>query len=171
MALNIEIKANCAKPSQIILRIKNMDILFLGEDFQTDTFYRVPRGRLKIRESTLSEKYSLIPYFRDNTSGPKDSYYSLIDLNNPEQVKDLFEKMFSILCVVRKRRLIYIYKNVRIHLDHVEGLGDFIELEAVITSKKQQKDAQSILNFLMKEFNIQDNDLITNSYADLLNTH
>ena len=79
--------------------------------------------------------------------------------------------MFSILCVVRKRRLIYIYKNVRIHLDHVEGLGDFIELEAVITSKKQQKDAQSILNFLMKEFNIQDNDLITNSYADLLNTH
>ncbi len=168
MALNIEIKAKCPDPQSVISALKNLDVSYHGEDFQTDTFFKVPNGRLKIRQSTLSRKNMLIPYFRSDIAGPKESNYALIELDNPTLTKDLFTKMFGVQCVVQKRRRIYLFKNVRIHLDSVEHLGSFIELEAVIENKEQQKEANILLNYLITELNIRKDDLIDAAYADLL---
>jgi predicted adenylyl cyclase CyaB len=127
---NLEIKARCADLVAVRARAERLATSHLGVDAQVDTYFQVPRGRLKLRESSLSGG-QLIPYLRRDERGPKRSDYQVIPVSDPSAVRGLLEAILGRHRVVRKRREIFLYENVRIHLDEVEGLGTFVELEAV----------------------------------------
>lgn len=101
---------------------------------QTDTYYRVPEGRLKLRETRGAQHAELIFYTRPNKSGSKTSAYEIYHMPALEvsSLKRFFANVYGILVVVKKRRDLYLYKHTRIHLDHVTGIPDHAELETVV---------------------------------------
>jgi len=168
MAENIEIKARCLDFIATQRRVQKLASGYLGSDFQTDTYFQVKNGRLKLRESRLDGAY-LIPYIRPDKSGPKNSLYTKIKIDNPDEVKNLFHNMFGIHVVVCKKRDIYTIENVRIHLDKVDHLGTFIELEALLKPPHSDpRHEKKRVNELMETLHINKNDLIAESYESLL---
>jgi len=169
MAKNLEIKAFCPDLEKTEEIAKEITTEFLGLDDQTDTYFSTNHGRLKLRESSLSGSY-LIPYLRADQTEAKLSQYAKIDVKDSQNIKYLFEKLLGIHCIVKKERLIYLYKNVRIHLDKVHNLGTFIELEAVFDeNNSDEKLEQEKIDYLMRKFNVGKEQLIDVSYENLLN--
>lgn len=167
MSFNIELKARCADLNAFEERVKQLPHTFDGLDNQIDTFYHVPKGWLKLRESSLYGNF-LIPYVRPDKDGPKRSDYSLLPVNDIPATKNILKNMFGILIVVQKTRKIYLHENVRIHLDRVQNLGDFIEFEAVVKREATVIENQDKLDKLIEYFGIAEEDFIPNAYADLL---
>lgn len=167
MSFNIELKANCSDLGLFEQKALKLPHTFDGLDNQTDTFFKVPNGRLKLRESSLYGNF-LIPYLRPDNSGPKRSDYSLLQVSDVPATKRILDKMFGTLLVVQKVRKIYLHENVRIHLDRVKGLGDFIEFEAVVEKEAEISDSQAKLDKLIQYFDISKNDFIARAYADML---
>lgn len=126
--LNIEIKAICRNTSfaRDYLLLHNAE--FRGTDQQTDTYFSVKKGRLKLREGNIENH--LIFYERYNTPGTKDSHFHLLKVTEPGLLKELLAQSLGIKIVVEKRREIYYINNVKFHIDEVPGLGCFIEIEA-----------------------------------------
>jgi len=169
MSKNLEIKAICSDLKKTELIVKEIATEFLGKDSQIDTYFTTKHGRLKLRESSLSGTY-LIPYLRPNQSEAKLSQYAKIDVKDSDNVKSLFKHLLGILCIVKKKRSIYLYKNVRIHLDRVEELGTFIEFEAVFdTNNSDEKKEQEKIKYLMQTMGITKKQLVDVSYENLIN--
>ncbi len=165
MPTNLELKAkvsNLADAGRIARTIgaKKHSVLI-----QTDTYFNVPNGRLKLREIN-ARKFELIYYFRANKSGDRYSDYTIVPLSEPRILKRILTKLFGQKVVVRKRRLLYRFNNARIHLDRVKGLGFFIEFEILVTKGKAQ--AESFMLTLRKEFSISPAQVVAGSYSDLL---
>lgn len=165
--INIEIKAHCADPAhaEFILMQENAD--YKGLDHQVDTYFNVPSGRLKLREGNIEN--SLIHYERNDQQGPKTSSVSLYKPSADPALKELLEKALGILVVVDKKRKIFFIDNVKFHIDRVDGLGDFIEIEAI------DKNGSYGIEMLheqcaqyMKLLNIKAQELVSVSYSDLL---
>ena len=167
MGINIEIKARCNDHKTIEEVMQKMNFPFEGSETQTDTFFNVPIGRLKVREYN-NKSAVLIPYIRPDVDKPRNSDYVLLDIKEPNQTIDILENMFGIRLVVEKVRKIYLYDNIRVHLDHIEDLGDFIELEGVVTQADQREETLQKVELLMELFEIKDTDIILNAYVDLL---
>lgn len=163
---NIEIKAHYPDLAKARAVCARLDARSIGTDVQTDTYFRVPQGRMKLRESSLSGAM-LIPYLRPNESGPKKSDYVLLPVSDVEKTKSLLERMFGVDTVVRKSREIHLIGNVRVHLDTVEGLGSFFEFEAVYENPADEESERLKVEKLMREFEIGDADLQTVSYQQL----
>jgi adenylate cyclase, class 2 len=164
---NIELKARLADldaARQIALSITTNE---LGVQVQTDTYFHCPTGRLKLRQIDHSPA-QLVWYSRPDEEGPKASDYRLVPVTNPETLKGALEAAYGIWCVVCKRREIYLYHNVRIHLDEVERLGTFIEFEAVLGPDVDDQTGHQQLGDLRERFSITDTDLLAVSYSDLL---
>lgn len=165
--VNIEIKAKSNNQDTIreILKSKKAD--FKGVDHQIDTYFKVDNGRLKLREGRI-ENY-LIHYQRENKEGPKQSDVTLFKSEPKSSLKEILTKSLGILVTVDKKREIYFIDNVKFHIDTVEGLGTFIEIEAIdnegtVGKDKLLEQCQSFLDL----FNISQEDLIPVSYSDLL---
>jgi adenylate cyclase, class 2 len=139
----------------------------LGLQEQVDTYFHCPNGRLKLRQIEHSPA-QLVWYARPDEAGPKASDYRLVPVNNPETLKAALADAYGIWCVVSKRREIYLYHNVRIHLDEVEDLGTFLEFEAVLGPKVDDEKGRAQLADLRQRFSISDADLLAVSYSDLL---
>lgn len=167
MSFNIELKASCANIDLFERKVLKLSHAFDGIDNQTDTFFNVSKGRIKLRESTLYGNF-LIPYLRPDNSGPKRSDYSLLPVSDVAATKRILDTMFGTLLIVRKVRKIYLHKNIRIHLDRVDGLGDFIEFEAVVEQEADIPENQATLDTLIRYFEIDKEDFIARAYADLL---
>ncbi len=167
MSFNIELKARYSDLDLFEQNVLKLSHTFDGLDNQTDTFFKVPNGRLKLRESSLYGNF-LIPYLRPDDSGPKRSDYSLLPVSDVPATKRILDKMIGTLLVVRKVRKIYLYENVRIHLDQVERLGDFVEFEAVVEQEADIPENQEKLKTLIRYFGIPESDFIARAYADLL---
>ena len=99
---------------------------------QQDFFYDVPRGRLKLRRFEDGTPAELIFYQRDDRDGPKASYYTRSPVTNPDAMHALLATALTTRGIVTKERHVYLVGRTRIHLDRVDGLGDFIELEVVL---------------------------------------
>ena len=141
---------------------------FVGVDNQTDTYFSTANGRLKMRQGPIEN--ALIYYNRENKAGPKLSEVKLLPLdNNADLLKEILIKAHGVKVVVKKKREIYFIDNVKFHIDEVEGLGSFVEIEAI--DKDGTLGLEKITeqcDYYLKQFNIQVADLLTHSYSDLL---
>ncbi|HJS54621.1 MAG TPA: class IV adenylate cyclase, partial [Chitinophagaceae bacterium] len=126
--LNVEIKARCTDSSIVRNYLANNNADFKGLDEQTDTYFNVSNGRLKLREGNIEN--NLIFYERSNQAGPRSSHFHLVKIEDGKGLKEVLEKSCGIKIIVRKRREIYYIENVKFHIDEVPGLGSFIEIEA-----------------------------------------
>ncbi|MEM6722631.1 MAG: class IV adenylate cyclase [Bacteroidota bacterium] len=167
MHLNIEIKAQCPDPDQIrqILLAHQAD--FRGVDHQIDTYFKVANGRLKLREGNIENH--LIHYERSDQAGPKASHVSLFKTEPDSSLKTLLTKALGILVVVDKQRGIYFIDNVKFHIDQVQDLGVFVEIEAIdadgtIGQDRLLEQCHHYINLL----GIDETQLLQRSYSDLL---
>jgi len=164
---NLEIKAKCIDFNGIKQVLINIRAKYKGVLNQTDTYFPVKQGRLKMRVIN-SKQYELIYYYRANRKSERYSNYEIVNIINGKEMLSLLSRSLNLLCVVRKKRELYIYENVRIHLDTVQNLGRFIEFEIVCNSKKDEKEAFGKMRYLKKVFNIGEKSLIQYSYGDLV---
>jgi len=165
--INVEIKARSKRNDQIrdILISRNAD--FRGEDHQVDTYFNSSAGRLKLREGSIEN--NLIFYERPNRGGPKASHCILYRNDPGSSLKMILEKSIGVKVVVDKKREIYFLGNIKVHLDRVSGLGTFIEIEAQSEEGDLGEEYLREQCFaLMKDFGIEDSDLLKESYSDLL---
>lgn len=129
---NVELKArldDLAFAESVCAHIGAAD---MGVDEQTDTYFTLGRYRLKLRESSRGANW-LIGYSRPDQPGARRSQYRITAAPNPGALKATLVRQWGIKAVVRKRRHLWLWQGrVRIHIDHVEGLGDFLEFEAVL---------------------------------------
>lgn len=165
----IEFKAYCADHEPLRAVLAERQARYVGEDHQVDTYFKVPAGRLKLREGSIERK--LIFYSRANQAGPKRSDVLLFPVEKPfsSALRKLLARALGVLAVVDKRRHIYFIDNIKIHLDEVEGLGQFVEVEAIDEdgSRAEEVLAQQC-DELKSAFTVADEDLIAHSYSDMM---
>ena len=165
--LNVEIKAISNDPSLVRDYLIAHNALFKGIDQQTDTYFNVNEGRLKLREGNIEN--NLICYNRNNQPGPKSSHFHLVKIEDAKGLKEVLERSCGIKMIVRKRREIYYIDNVKFHIDEVPGLGSFIEIEAGnILTNKTEAQLLDQCNFYLKVFETKEEDLVAESYSDML---
>lgn len=165
--VNIEIKAKSNNQDAIREILKSRNANFKGVDHQIDTYFKVNNGRLKLREGKIENH--LIHYQRENKEGPKQSDVTLFKSDPKSSLKEILTKALGVLVVVDKQREIYFIDNVKFHIDVVEDLGTFVEIEAIdndgtIGKGKLLEQCQ----FFLDLFKISQEDLISFSYSDLL---
>jgi adenylate cyclase class 2 len=165
--LNFEFKAKTTELDNLEKKLLELNPKFIGEDNQTDTYFNVTTGRLKLREGNIEN--SLIYYERQNTAGAKQSDVLLYRHNPDKTLKDILIKLHGIKVIVEKIRKIYFIDNVKFHFDTIPELGTFIEVEAIdkngnigIEKLKEQANKYAAL------FNIKPSDYIALSYSDLI---
>ena len=167
MPSNIEIKARVRHFDEIRVRAEKLSARPVEVIPQEDTFFKTSQGRLKLR--VLSEdKGQLIYYIRPDQDGPKRSYYHLYATSDPENLKRVLELAYGIRGVVRKTRYLYLVGQTRVHLDDVEGLGQFMELEVVMEDGQSDAEGQAIAEELMAALSVERSDLLEGAYMDLL---
>lgn len=167
MPSNIEIKARVRDFEQIRLRAEKLSETTVQVIPQEDIFFNVEKGRLKLR--ILGEDQSqLIFYTRPDQEGPKRSDYRISRSSEPQNLKRVLELAYGIRGVVRKTRYLYLVRQTRIHLDDVEGLGQFMELEVVLAGGQSDAEGQKIAEELMSALGVERDDLIDGAYMDLL---
>lgn len=164
---NVEIKARCGDPDRIrgILRDHGAD--FRGTDRQTDTYFRVPSGRLKLRSGDIEN--NLIFYRRGDHNAPKQSDVDLAPVARPDDVADVLSEALGVLAVVSKNREIYFIDNVKFHIDRVENLGSFVEIEAIdADGERSAEELEAQCRSWMELLGIAEENLVSGSYSDLL---
>jgi predicted adenylyl cyclase CyaB len=170
MARNIEIKARA--PQFDLLRERaaalapDAPLIFRQQDF----FYDVPRGRLKLRQFEDGTPAELIFYQRDDRDGPKVSYYTRSPVTNPEAMHSLLATALTTRCIVTKERHVFLVGRTRIHLDRVDGLGDFIELEVVLGQDDDEDGGEAEAHAMFKQLGVPESDLVAVAYVDLLSS-
>ena len=169
MPANIEIKARVGNPARINALAGALARTPSQLMVQEDTFFVVPRGRLKLRKLS-STSAELIYYEREDGPGPKESRYSIFLTSEPDSLKAVLGMSLEVRGVVRKTRTLYLVEQTRIHLDEVEGLGSFVELEVVLQPNQSHADGVRIARELMAKLEIQDSELVEQAYIDLLLT-
>lgn len=165
--LNVEIKARCSNQESMREYLKAHNADFKGVDHQIDTYFNAPNGRLKLREGEIEN--FLIYYERSDQEGPKQSKVTLYTSQPGSTLKEILTKALGILVVVDKKREIYFIENVKFHVDVVDNLGTFMEIEAIDKDGSIGKDKlNEQCNKYLNELGIKDEDLISVSYSDLL---
>ncbi len=167
MPSNIEVKARVRDFAQIRLRAERLSDTPVEVIPQEDTFFVTPRGRLKLRLLT-EEQGQLIYYTRPDQEGPKRSDYQLYGTSDPEGLKRVLELAYKVRGVVRKTRYLYLVGQTRVHLDDVQGLGHFMELEVVLEDGQSDAEGQRIAEELMASLGVEKSDLLEGAYMDLL---
>jgi len=167
MPSNIEIKAHVRAFDEIRRRAEQRSDTPVEVISQVDTFFNTLQGRLKLR--VLSEDNGqLIYYLRPDQDGPKRSDYHLSPTSDPKNLKRVLELAYGIRGVVRKTRYLYLVGQTRVHLDDVEGLGQFMELEVVLREGQSDAEGQAIAEGLMAALGVERSDLLEGAYMDLL---
>jgi len=167
--INIEIKARTSNPGKVRNQLLENNAAFMGTDRQTDTYFNVPVGRLKLRQGNIEN--ALIYYTRTNQAGPKQSNCEVWPAPDSNGLRQILENSLGILVTVTKTREIYFIDNIKFHIDTIRELGNFIEIEA---SNKTADVSSEKLNeqcrHFMELFGIKDEELVEASYSDMLLT-
>lgn len=167
MATNVEIKARVNDPAGLRERIERLSDTPAELLVQDDTFFVVPRGRLKLRV-LAPDRGQLVYYEREDRAGPKSSYYLVAPTPDPASLHAALAAALGVRGVVRKRRWLYLVGQTRVHLDDVEDLGAFMELEVVLQRGQSAEEGEAIATDLMARLGIATEDLIEGAYLDLL---
>ncbi|CAN5800648.1 hypothetical protein BH10BAC2_BH10BAC2_30860 [soil metagenome] len=166
--INIEIKAKCFYPKKVEAFLVSANAIFKGTDLQKDTYFNVYNGRLKLRQGNIEN--NLIFYKRNDQKGPKQSDFQLLPIAKATEMGNLLTEALGVKVIVEKSRKIYFLDNIKIHIDEVPQLGTFVEIEASNLSEPSLTIAQLHKQCadLMQHFEIKEEDLIENSYSDML---
>lgn len=167
MPANIEIKARVRNFSELKTRAEGLSDTPVEIIPQEDIFFNVPHGRLKLRLLT-PDRGQLIYYQRVDQGGPKRSDYHIAETPDPDSLKRVLELACGIRGVVRKTRYLYLAGQTRIHVDDVEGLGQFMELEVVLREGQGDAEGQAIAEGLMAGLGVERGDLLEVAYMDLI---
>jgi predicted adenylyl cyclase CyaB len=167
MLRNVELKARVEDPDAARTLARQVATEALGTQWQVDTYFHCGQGRLKLRQID-GQLGQLVWYARPDQPGPKASDYLVVPISEPEPLKAALAAAFGVRCVVRKRREIFLDHNVRIHLDEVEGLGSFLEFEAVLGAEVDDAMGHRQLDELARQFGLDQADLLSGSYADMI---
>ena len=167
MPKNIEIKAHVENYQAIVKTAEKLAGHLPSVIDQKDTFFNCPDGRLKLR--TFSDgSGQLIFYQRASEKGPKASFYKISPTTSPATLKQVLSLAYGVLGRVNKQRLLFIVKRTRIHIDKVENLGEFIELEVVLDDNSSQSEAIKEAQDLMAKLGITPSMLIQDAYVDMM---
>lgn len=165
--INFEVKARTARQADIRAWLREQNADFKGVDFQTDTYFHVLHGRLKLREGNIEN--SLIQYFRADDPTARISDVALAPVADPTALKNALTRALGVKTEVRKRREIYFLGNVKIHLDELAGLGQFVEIEAIAPNPDMPvAELEAQCRQLMAAFQIQPEDVLAVSYSDMV---
>ena len=134
---------------------------------QRDTYFHVPHGRLKLREEEGAKPH-LIAYERPDQVGRRESCYRIVHVGQVNELKAALSSALGIQIVVAKKRRLFLWREVRIHLDEVEGLGSFIEFEAVASDGSDLSQEKAHVATMRQAFAIDDSNVIGGSYCDLV---
>jgi adenylate cyclase class IV len=167
MARNIEIKARVRDPEALRRKAASLSDCSPEIIRQEDTFFRSPRGRLKLREMP-SARAQLIFYERPDQNGPKLSNYQIFETDNPVELKAVLSAMLGIRGVICKERYLYKMGQTRVHLDQVAELEPFMELEVVLRPDQADTEGEKIARDLIARLEIPTQDLVKGAYIDLL---
>lgn len=167
MPANIEIKARVQDFPGIKSRAEQLSDTPVEVILQEDIFFNVPQGRLKLRV-LAPDRGQLIFYTRPDREGPKRSEYYISHTSDPESLKRVLELAYGVRGVVKKTRYLYLVGQTRVHLDDVEGLGQFMELEVVLREGQGDAEGQAVAEGLMASLGVERSDLLEGAYMDLL---
>jgi predicted adenylyl cyclase CyaB len=167
MPTNIEIKARVHDMAGLRARAEAISDTPVQVIPQEDTFFHTPKGRLKLRQ-LQPDQAQLVYYERPDRDGPKRSQYHIFETNDPQDLKTALSLALGIRGVVRKTRYLYLVGQTRVHLDDVEGLGQFMELEVVLREGQSDAEGQAIAEALMAQLGVRQEDLLEGAYMDLL---
>jgi predicted adenylyl cyclase CyaB len=134
---------------------------------QIDMFFRCDHGRLKLRilDDTHGE---LIAYERNDETGPRRSSYDVVTTENPQALLKALQRALTPIGCVKKRRSLYRIGQSRIHIDEVESLGSFLEIEVALPENQPEVEGRRLAEGLLLELEINDSDLVADAYIDLL---
>ncbi|MEC9004710.1 MAG: class IV adenylate cyclase [Planctomycetota bacterium] len=169
LACNVELKARLASAVKAHQVARELATAPVEQQFQLDTYFSCQHGRLKLREID-HQRGQLIWYQRADRAMARESHYRLVEIADPETLRRALGDALGVSGKVEKQRTIYWFENVRIHVDEVVSLGDFLEFEAIITDMDSRKAAEAKLQGLSEAFSLRANDLLTMSYGDMVNS-
>jgi len=166
--VNVELKALDRDPEATAARCARLGATDAGVLSQRDTYFPARRGRLKLRVEEGALGGELIAYGRPDHPHPTESNYLIAPVAAPQELVEVLDAALGTAVVVSKRRRLFLWEGVRIHLDEVEGLGNFVEFEAVLPEAGDLATARQKLARLRHELDISDDALVSVGYADLL---
>lgn len=167
MARNIEIKARVADRAQLIARVQTIATSGPTDISQDDTFFRSANGRLKLRE--FGDGTGVLVYYdRADDEGPKASFYVLSQTSEPHTLREALTLAHGQLGRVVKQRMLYLVGRTRVHVDRVDGLGDFMELEVVLREDEPLEAGMAEAEQIMAALGIASDSLVRGAYFDLL---
>lgn len=167
MARNVEIKARIDSVDALVPWAAAIATEGPERIEQDDTFFPCPNGRLKLRAFDATSG-QLIFYARPDQAGPKESFYILSPTASPDTLRDALTAAHGSIGRVRKVRTLFLVGRTRVHLDRVEGLGDFLELEVVLRDGEAVDAGVTEAHTLMARLGVPPDALIEGAYLDLL---
>ena len=169
MPRNIEIKARIDSVDALLPHaraVAHAEPVLIAQD---DTFFRVPHGRLKLRRFADGSA-ELIHYHRSDRAEAKASDYVRVPVADPQALREALARGCGVLGRVHKQRWLWVVGATRIHLDRVEGLGDFMELEVVLRDGQSDAEGVALAEQLMRQLGLADAPRIAGAYLDLIAT-
>jgi predicted adenylyl cyclase CyaB len=164
---NVEFKVRVKEISSYEKKLLNLNPVYTGTDQQTDTYFNVKKGRLKLREGNIEN--ALIHYHRADIANAKQSDIILYKCSPDPALKQILTLHLGLKVVVEKIRKIYFIENAKFHFDEVKGLGFFVEVEAIDRKDKYSVEMlKSLCDKYFEFFGFEKNMLLKNSYSDML---
>ena len=167
MARNVEIKALIESIEELLPRVAALADQGPIEIVQDDTFFACPNGRLKLRAFSATAG-QLIFYQRPDQAGPKESFFLISPTSSPDTLREALTLAYGQAGRVRKQRTLFLAGRTRIHLDRVENLGDFLELEVVMADGEPVEAGVAVEHDLLTKLGIAPSQLVERAYVDLL---
>jgi len=166
MSRNVEIKARVSDMASLIDSVQSASTEGPIEIFQQDTFFRCDNGRLKLRKFA-DDRGELIFYRRADQTGPKESFYLRSETLDPDTLRQSLALAYGVIGQVTKHRVLYLVGRTRVHLDTVEGLGEFMELEVTLAEADSVAEGEAEAADLMARLGIEQSQLVEGAYVDL----
>ncbi|HLW69029.1 MAG TPA: class IV adenylate cyclase [Candidatus Binataceae bacterium] len=163
---NLEAKFKLTDLPGARARAERSGLLYRATLVQRDTFYRVAHGKLKLREESAGA--ALIHYRRELTGDLEVSDYTIVAVAEPLATRAMLERALGVIAVVDKRRMLLTRDHLRLHLDVVEGLGEFGEIEIIVRDGEAPAAYEATLREVLEMLGVQPSALIRQSYFELM---
>lgn len=164
---NVEIKARCEQLQDVHDILAGQSLKRVARMRQVDTYFATPDGRLKLRQIDGTKTVQLIGYRRPDLPTLRLSTYSIAKVADFEATRSVLSGVLGIRVVVSKTRDLYEWESTRVHLDAVDGLGTFVELETRVYGQEQSTAERECMT-IFTSLGLDESDLIATSYADLV---